>query len=615
VIVDSPQLLRDGVTTLEQGMSSGHAPTLIAQQQCAYALNTTMRGGYGKNRPAFRQLTLTPSAAEAAWVAANFQGVGFYDIGDGQQHMIGMASGRLYQLDLVGNEVSFTDLTIDALNSPIRPIAYFCQADVYMVVQDGFATPLIMQGVTTVRRATNTEVPVGRSMAFGQGRLWLASGRNLQAGDIYGGPTSVVSFTEGTYLSEAKGGFLVPLQAGDIVGVAFLEVGDTSTGQGDLLVFCRKAVWSVQAGVPRTSWQTTPRMLSISLTNIGGTSHRAIVDVNGDCYFRAKDGWRSYRVARNEQFYSQYGMAWGYTPMSLEMKRVIDNDTVSLLDYGGAVQFKNRMLGLASPQTYQTPVPSVGTFEGVYFRSIVALDFDIVSGMRQKQPPAWDGEWLGLNVLQLLANDFTFVERCVAFVRNTTTGHNEIWEITDENFYDANQAPIQSVIETKTLDCQKPKNLKMLRRGDLYFTNVLAQTDVEIQYRSDGYPNWIPWHKFSINSQGHQLPGNPGGALCNIPQCTVPGTCAAPGVGAQGGYWFQQPLPTPDTICDPTVNKLLRNGFEFQFQISWIGPATLHALVIDCNEQIENPNGGPVGQRICPPPAPPVLPGPLAPAS
>lgn len=601
MIVDSPQLVKDGVLTLEQGMSSGQAPTLIAKEQCAYAANATMRGGFAKNRPAFRKLILDSGAASTAWQAANFQGAAFYDLGDGQQTVIGMASGRLYQMDLGGNTITFTDHTLpDNLNSPIRPLAYFCQADVYMVVQDGFATPIIMQGLGTIRRAAATgEVPVARSMAYGQGRLWVATGRLLAAGDIFGGPNAVIKFTETTYLTEGAGGFGVPLQAGDIMGLNFLEVGDTSTGQGELLVFCRKAVWSVQAGIPRAQWLSTARMLSVSLTNVGGTGHRAIVNANGDCYFRAKDGWRSYRVARNEMFSVQYGgqisYGSGYSPISLEMQRVIANDTLQLMDFGSCVLFKNRILGLASPQFYQKLQPE-GTFSGTYFRSIVSLDFNIVSGMRQKQPPAWDGEWLGLNVLQLLANDFTFVERCLIFARNTDTGLNEIWEITDEQF-DANAQPIKTVIETRALDCQKPKNVKMLRRGDLYFTNVLAQTEVEVNYRSDGYPHWIPWHKFSINAQG-SLPGTPGGALCDIPTCSVPGICAAAG-DQQGGYWYQQPLPTPPSDCDPIVNKLLRNGFEFQFQISWTGPAVLHAFIIHCNELIEFPNGGAVGQRVC----------------
>jgi hypothetical protein len=343
-------------------------------------------------------------------------------------------------------------------------------------------------------------------------------------------------------------------------------------------------------------------MLSLALTNIGGTGHRAMVNANGDCYFRAKDGWRSYRVARNEQFFTQYGgqvsYGSGYAPISFEMDRVIANDTLQLLDYGGCVLFKSRLLGLANPQIYQH-TQAAGTFEGVYFPSIVALDFTVVSGMRQKQPPAWDGEWLGLNVLQLLANEFTYVERCLVFARNTTTKLNEIWEITDDN-YDEGQQPITTVIETRALDCQKPKNVKQIRRGDLYFTNVLAATEVEVNYRSDGYPNWIPWWSFTINAQG-SLPGQPGGALCNIPSCSVPGNCAAAGGpgSQQGGYWYQQPLPTPPADCDPLVNKLLRNGFEFQFQISWSGPAVLHAFILHCNELVEFPNGAGPGQRVC----------------
>lgn len=602
MIVDSPQLAKDGVLTLEMGMSSGRSPTLLKEEECAYALNATMRGGYARNRPVFQPLTLSGPGL-AAWQTSNFQGIAFYDLGDGQQTLIGMSSGKLFKIDIVGTAATVTALgPADSLNSPVRPLAYFCQADVYMVVQDGSATPLILSGTdpANVRRAAVDEVPVGRAMAYGQGRLWVSMNRLLAAGDIFGGPNAVIKFTENTYLTETtpspQSGFGTPLQSGDIVGLNFLEMGDTATGQGELLVFCRKNVWSVQAQVPRTSWTTTQRMLSVALTNVGGTGHRAITNVNGDCFFRSKEGWRAYRLARNEQFYSESGInsSWGYTPISLEMKRVINSDTVQLMDYASSVLFRGRLLGLAHPVPYQHS-QAEGTFSSAYFTSIVALDFEIVSGMRGKQPPAWDGEWQGLNVLQLLANDFTYQERCFAFCRNTTTDTNEIWEITTGELYDANAQKVTTVIETRALDCKKPKNIKRLRRGDCYFNNVLADTEVEISYKSDGYPNWIPWHSFTIHGQG-SLAGTPGGSnLCNIPSCSVPGFCPDPaggGVQPGGGYWFQQRLPTPDTACDPSTNKLLRNGFYFQFQITWKGPALLEAFIIHTDELVENPNGG-----------------------
>jgi hypothetical protein len=577
-VVDSPQLVKDGILTLTEGMSSGTTPALIKLTQCAYALNATFRGGYAKNRPTFNQIDLSGAGMDA-FAAGNFQGAAFYDIGDGQQHILAQASGRTYQIDLAAGGATVTDISLDSVFSPIRPKAYFCQADVYMVVQDGNSTPLIYQGVDQKHRAATDEVPVGQAMAYCQGRLWVSKGRLLAAGDIFGGPTPVIKFTENTYLNTTtpSPGFGTPLQSGDIVGLSAIEVGDTSTGQGELLVFCRKAIWSVKASVPRTSWPSTSGMITMALINVGGTSDRAITNVNSDCFFRAKDGWRSFRSARNQQASTEYGnsQTYGYTPISLEMKRVLATDTISLLDYGSSTLFRNRLLGLATPVPYQH-TQTEGTFTGVYFKSLVALDFDILSGMRDKLPAAWDGEWQGLNFLQVLSNDFTFVERCIAFVRNADTGKTEIWEIDDDDTaaFDANAAPIRTVIESRYLDCGKPKNPKRIRTGHLYFNNVQADTTVTVMYRSDGYPNWVPWHTFKITAQGN---------LCGIPPCTVPGNIP--------GYWFRMKLPAPGNDCDPNTKKLLRNGYYFQVQIAWVGPSTMEAFVLHCDELVETPNG------------------------
>jgi hypothetical protein len=590
VIVDSPQLVQDQVATLEQGMDSGRAPTLVQQDECAYLENGTVRGGYAKNRSSFQPIAL--GGPGLAVLANNiYQGCEIYDIADDLQYLMVMAGGHLLQTDLSANTV--TDVTPDSGMTPGATMCWMCQADVYFCVEDGNLTPYIWQYGQPVRRALNTELPVGRQMAYGQGRLWLAQGRAYVAGDILGGPTSVVSFTENTYIATATN-FSVPLQSGDIVGMTFIEVGDTSTGQGELLVVARNAIWSVHTTLTtRDQWNVTPGMITIGLCNIGGTGQRNLVDVNSDMFFRSKDGERSYRMARNVQLYSQWGWGaggggfWGYTPVSREMTRIVSTDTLPLLDFCSSALFNNRLLTTANPVKFAPGSPP-------YFSVIMALDFDVVSSIGQKLPPAWDGAWTGLHIYELKSGLFNGVYRCFAFVRNPATGATELWELRDDLFFDNQNVPITTTIETRALDCQKPVNPKQIRTGKLYFTNVLAATEVTVSYRSDGYTTWIPWHDFEIMAAGSDsLPGQPagGGTLCNIPLCTVPGFCPSPELQSAGGYWFAQALPMPDTTCDPITKKLLRNGYHFQFQIQWKGPATLEKFVLYCDELVEDPNG------------------------
>lgn len=599
---DQTELRKDGMRTLESGMNSGRDPTLLSGQECSYANNVTFRGGFPSHRQQFIQVALTDGGNLAGFQNGLFQGATIYDIDDGLEYIMVMVGGVLYQLSIVGQGLTVQQVFGDGTSNPNAPQCWFCQADIYMVIQDGTSTPIIMQGLQTIRRAGNTEVPVGQSMAYGQGRLWLAQNRTFVAGDILGGPTSVISFTEQTYLAEAAF-FGVPLSSGTIVGMTFSEIGDTATGQGELLVFARNAAFSVQASVPREAtatqpgWQGTAGMQKVTLTNIGGTGWRNLLNVNSDVFFRSRDGWRTYRTARNEQY------GWGGAPISREMNRVLANDSLQLLDYASSALFKNRVLLTAEPLPYKNVSSSFG--------AIVALDLDVISSVINKSnlayefspyfsnrgAPAYDGRWAmpaGYRVLQVLSGMFGHVERCFVFALNTVTNKTEVWELSDNGDYDQGQAAIVCQIETKAFDFKLPDTFKMLRRGDLYFNAIRGSTDVTVEYRSDGYMGWVLWSTFTVTPQGTGPSGAPPPSnLCHIPPCTVPGYCPpTPTTPSGGGYWFQKRLPTPNGACDPVVGKLLKNGFYFQIRITWKGPSTLIMLILHAEELVEDPNGG-----------------------
>jgi hypothetical protein len=603
---DKTELRKDGHKTLESGMNSGRDPTLLTPQECAFASNVTFRGGFPAHRQQFLQVPLTDLGSLAAFQAGLYQGATIYDIDDGQEYIMVMVGGALYQLSIAGSGLTVKQVFNDGTSNPNAPQCWFCQADIYMVIQDGTSTPIIMQGLSTIRRAGTTEVPVGQSMAYGQGRLWLAQNRQFVAGDILGGPTSVISFTEQTYLAEA-GFFGVPLTSGTIIGMTFSEIGDTATGQGELLVFARSAAFSVLASVPREAtatqpgWQGTAGMQKVTLTNIGGTGWRNLLNVNSDVFFRSKDGWRTYRTARNEQY------GWGGAPISREMNRVLANDSLPLLDYASAALFKNRVLMTAEPLPYKNSASAT-------FGCLVVLDLDVISSVINKSnlayefspyfsnrgAPAYDGRWAmpdGYRILQVLSGTFAHVERCFIFALNTTTNKTEVWELSDSGEYDQGQNAIVCQIETKAFEFKLPDALKMLRRGDLYWNAVRGSTDVTVEYRSDGYMAWVLWDTFTITGQGTSQGSGapPPSNLCNIPPCSVPGYCSPgpdPSNPYGGGYWFQKKLPTPNGACDPVVGKLLKNGFYFQLRITWKGPSTLIMLILHAEELVEDPNGG-----------------------
>lgn len=584
-------------------MNSGRSPLLLDPTECSWGSNVTFRGGYPTNRQTFHQVALTDGGASGGaasglpgFQGGFFQGVAIYDVDDGTQYMMVMSSGTLYQLTISGSGISVKGVWNDTKSNPNASQCWFQQADVYMVIQDGTSTPIIMQGTSSIRRATNTEVPVGQPMAYGQGRLFVASGRQIQAGDILGGPTSVISFTEQTYLSSAAY-FGVPLNSGNVVGMTFVEQGDTATGQGELFILARNAAFTINAAVPRQmtvtssgmvitpGWSGTPGIQRVALTNIGGTGQRNVTNVNMDILFRARDGWRSYRTARNEQY------GWGTAPLSHEMNRVMLLDSTALLDYASSTLFKNRLLLTAQPLPYQ---PGANQYSGM-FGGLVALDFDVISSVinksnlgyefspffTQRGSPAYDGFWsppAGYQILQIISGSFAHIDRCFCFMLNQSTKKVEIWELLDGQSFDDTTIPVVSQIETRAFDAKLPDALKSLRRVDLYFSSVMSTINVTVEWRADGFPIWNMWRQLTLT--GQSVPCNLNTVACQSPGCPDP------------GYWFQTRITSPPADCDINTGKLLRVGFYFQFRITWSGPATLIMLVMHATEQVEDPNGG-----------------------
>jgi len=586
-------------------MNSGRNPLLLSQQECAFGSNVTFRGGFPSNRQKFVKVDLKDDGASGgapsglpSFQTGNFQGAAIYDVDDGVEYLMAMVSGTLYQLNPQPPGIMVKGLWNDGKNNPLAPQCWFCQPDVYFVVQDGSATPLILQGIQSIRRAATGEVPVGQAMAYGQGRLWLAQGRQVVAGDLLGGPTSVIQFTEQTYIGEAAF-FGVPLNAGNVIGLIFIEQGDTATGQGELLLFARNSTYSIQASVPRQAtsstgippnqpgWQGTPGMQKVALAGIGGTSQRNLLNVNMDVFFRSKDGWRTFRTARNEQY------GWGAAPISNEMNRILATDGLNLLDYASATIFKNRVLITSNPLPYiaanetNTGSASFGLFcvldlnviSSVINKSNLAYEFSPY--FSQRGSPAYDGVWVPpypLRILQVVSGQFAHVERCFVFCLNQTTNQTEVWELTDDASFDNIDIPIVSQIETRAFDFKLPDALKQLRTGELYFTALQATINVTVEYRSDGYPAWTLWNTMTLT--GHSAPCNVDPTICQVPGCPTE------------GYWFRHRLSTPNGDCDPNTNKLLKVGYFFQCRITWSGPATLLMFIIHSEEQVESPQGG-----------------------
>jgi hypothetical protein len=502
-------------------------------------------------------------------------------VADGVVYALNFENASCYRIN-EGNEITGT-----------VPV-YMVQAERYLIVQTGQDEPLIYDGYIT-RRASyfgDQVVPIGKQMAYGQGRLFVAvkDSSEITAGDlVLGGSTTkrvittttaanptlvttstnhgfgagdqitieghsssptvnstytiltapgsttftipvavtsagvggvvsranagaegdVLQFTETTFLNE--GGNLTPAgQLGKITGLVFLPVQDTATGQGDLIAFCERGAVTFQVSVSRNKWKDTEGFQRILFDNIGSTSD-SILPVNGDLFFRSREGngIRTYRNARAESG------TYGLTPISAEIDPVLKQDTQWMLDRVSFVNFDNRLLMTCLPKQYPSrasgaepdatllaqPIPTLYT-------GIAALDFQSVSSGRGKSAAVFDGVWTGLQIHKLVQGTFDGEPRCFAIClhEDNTGRRNEIWEITRNDEYDTPvEGPrvINAGIVTKAYDFRDDMSLKKLLRCDLWFDDIGGGADntftCSLAYRPDDYPNFTTWQTFQRN--------------------------------------------------------------------------------------------------------------------
>lgn len=562
----------DGFLSCEGGVDAGRIANKIALNQAVEAENVTFRGGEPTTRPGWRKLTGTltnpnlgyddngvltgaPTDAQkgsARYPAGVFQGATFYAARGGDACIIAMIDGRMFKLVPGDYTVSISEIALLRQNRASLTKAYLNQADKWLIIQDGESLPIIYNGATA-RRSASDEVPVGTIMAYGLGRIVviLPDFQSIEFGDLYGSHAgadagdSVIKFTETTFLT---GGFnsSIPFALGTITAASFFPQLDTSTGQGPLMVFTNRGAASFAVNLDRTQWQTG-NFQSETLLSTGVRGWRSVEALNEDLFFRSDDGQRTFRQARSE------ASGWHHLPLSTNVEQWFDRDTPWLRDYTSAITFDNRLLTLVSPAwNHGRP----------FFGGLVALDFNVLSSFGANTKPAWDGHWSNPQVRfsQLVRGIFHGTERAFAFGLDENDT-NQLYEITLEDSDDFN-GKIPGRLVNRSFDfsgnqASDPFSEKELYMGDIWLSEVKdINFTMDVSYRPDNYPHWVAWDTIG--------PIQPIGQFGIVdPDTGVP--------TIEPGFVPRQTLEKPPDDTDPTTKRRLRRGYEFQTALDWTG--------------------------------------------
>lgn len=408
-------------------------------------------------------------------------------------------------------------------------------------------------------------------MVYYAGRIWYAQGRKYTAGDIVFGPSgtlaynftdSILKVTENP-LAIGGDGFTVPSQAGNITALTYTSNLDTSLGQGPLYIFTTRQVYQLQVPVSRTAWiaagAANQPLQTVAQIKYGSVSDRCVVHVNGDLFYQSLEpAIRSLFVS------TRYFQQWGNIPISRNESRVLAFNNRALMPTATGIEFDNRLLMAILP--VQTPV-------GAAFQAVAPLDFDIISSFGQEgdaPPPAWEGMYEGLDILQLTEGDFGGRQRAFATVHSRVDGSIQVWELTDFSKTDNGDNRIGWYFETPAYNFFKEFEMKKLSGGEIWIDSISGTVDMQVQYRSDADPCWQDWHRtqFCAARNSCEDATNP---VCS--QYPLPTLCE--------GQRFPITLPSPPVGKCASMNQRPVNiGYQFQVKVILKGWCRVRGLVL-----------------------------------
>jgi hypothetical protein len=415
-----------------------------------------------------------------------FQCAQCYSPHNGDDCIMAMIGGRLFKITpgiktAKAIEIKIEDDPRSVRNMRNRKIAYMCQADKFLIAQDGTGGAIIYDSnkarrAKTTGTAEQTEIPVGTIMAYGMGRLVVVvNDRDIAFGDLYGShdlsdpADSLVLFTERNFLAE---GFdaAIPFQQGKVTGLSFFAQLDTSTGNGQLMAFAERGSASFFLSIPREQWKTSAFQV-LSLLTTGMRGHRSISVVNEDLWFRSDDGVRSYRQARSEP------SGWAHVPLSTNVRQFLENDSDFLLKYASSIYFDNRIIFTTSP-AWNNGRP--------YHTGVVSVDFDVISSFAgspqapQTAKPAWEGQWKcdRFRPLQLLTGTFDGKTRAFCFGLDENE-QNQLYEISKDDKDDFVNERIPWEFVSRTLDFQASQESTPFTENEVYDGDMWLREIVE----------------------------------------------------------------------------------------------------------------------------------------
>jgi len=494
-----------------QGQNGRVDPMLLGNGYASRLYNASVRDGLISTRPGL--------SGEEFPAQGVFQGAFEYRL-EGSPYLIAVVSGQVWQRRVPGGQwaprAAFPTTDFDQ--------AYFVQADQYVIIQNGISDPVenwpiiirkeeVIDNLSTQYMSGNDlvavkdftgnaggpstiRVPIGRAMAYGHGRLFVAVDRyyddgaasrlpqgwktNLgfrfwQAGDVAqpGNVEALLVFSAGYNLAEGLA-FNLPVEMGFITSMAFLRNAETGSGLGALIIFARRGAAAFAVNITRKSW-LAPGFGQVLFTSSGTNSPWSVAPVNSDLVYYGDYGLRTLKYSATLEAGSA-GLA--VTSVSPEVSNFTDfTDEEAHAPFVTVASADNYIFFTAGGVTL--PDGSVA------FRAV--LPWDLVTFQISGQAPArvFAGAWCGALYHAVVPFRAASGQPAV-FYRESASG-KLMFGVFDGKAVE----PARTVaVHTQAFAFSAPLRRKKLKHVTVMFDGVVGNLAAWVRWRTDGSRDW-----------------------------------------------------------------------------------------------------------------------------
>lgn len=582
--------VQDVVAGVPKGMQ-GHLDTLyVAEAAYARGVNVTCRGGFLRTRPGF--------VKEVALPAGEIQGCGRWSLNAGD-FLVTVISGEVlvWPATTEASVVSFGQ--IREASGP----CYFCQADRYLLVQDGVNPPVVLEYNETTgtvllydRTAPNMCLVPGTVTHYAHGRIHyvptllpyltpavVPADTPFTDGSSYNVPPDQDPPTSGkmTFISsdiwEAEeprmifllsehrllnggGAHGLPQEAGFITGMAAFRNAGTGTGAGPLVVFGREGISAFDVALDRASttegWAGSA-FSTVLFTGNGTLSPAAVVPVNSDLFYLDTNGYlRTVRYSTTTLAGSSGTLSC--TPLSSEVQPYLEKLVQPQLERASGATQSNRFFWTAS-----------GQYPGIpgAFRGLISMDLSPTVDFATPGAPAYDGLWTGYPFGATATLRYNNAQPAFFCVVSGAAG-NAILRLDETAQSDAGGVPIECQVQTRALYCGNPIVPKRPEYAVLWLSEITTALEVEVLGRPFAYGQYIPLASFRVNVGADGTPRSRAG--------------------------LRIPMEPLLRSYDPNTGDCLGEALAFQFLLRWRGHCRLDLFKFLATTQPD-----PAGKLVC----------------